>query len=52
MEREFGVKATLRDGPHGIFEVSMDGRIIYTSKNRPGQLPSKGEIFSIIYGEV
>ena len=49
IEQEFGLKATLKEGHGGIFEVTLNNNIIYTNKNQCGQLPTLVEIFSKIY---
>jgi hypothetical protein len=39
----------LKEGHGGIFEVILNNNIIYNNKNKCGQLPTLGEIFSKIY---
>ena len=45
--REFGVESTLTPGHGGIFEVSVDGKVIF-SKKLVGRFPKDGEVGRII----
>ena len=36
-------------GHEGVFEVTLNDKIIYTNKNQCGQLPTLEEISSMIY---
>jgi selenoprotein W-related protein len=39
----FGVQATLVAGSGGVFDVLVDGRLVY-SKDQTGRFPDPGEI--------
>jgi len=41
---KLGITAKLKKGHGGIFEVAMDGRIVYTNRNVCGTLPTEEEI--------
>jgi predicted Rdx family selenoprotein len=41
---KLGITAKLKKGHGGIFEVAMDGRILYTNRNVCGSLPTEEEV--------
>lgn len=45
IEQKFGVACELIEGAGGVFDVSVDGKLIY-SKHQTGRFPEHGEIFS------
>jgi selT/selW/selH-like putative selenoprotein len=49
LEKGLGVKAKLVRGSGGIFDVSADGKVVY-SKHRTGRFPHPGEVLGILKG--
>jgi selenoprotein W-related protein len=47
LRQAFGVEATLIPGSGGVFDVTVDGRLVY-SKHRTGRFPTSGEVVQII----
>lgn len=47
LKREFGVDAELIEGAHGVFDVTVDGKLIF-SKDKLYRFPSEGEITKFI----
>jgi len=47
LKREFGIDAELIEGAHGVFDVTVDGRLIF-SKDRLYRFPVEGEITRLI----
>jgi len=47
LEKEFGVKAQLIKGQDGVFEVMVDGDLVY-SKRALGRFPEDGEVAGAI----
>jgi selenoprotein W-related protein len=43
LERELGAEVTLIKGSGGVFDVEVDGRLVY-SKARTGRFPHPGEV--------
>ena len=43
------MKPTLIEGKGGIFDVEVDGKLIF-SKKKVGRFPEKGEIFALLDG--
>ena len=43
MSKEFGVKAELIPGDGGIFDVTVDGKMVF-SKFKIGRFPESGEV--------
>ena len=43
LEREFGVRTQLIEGSGGVFDVTVDGQLIY-SKHDQGRFPEHDEI--------
>jgi len=50
IQREFGVQSELLEGSGGIFDVKVDGQLIY-SKQAQGRFPQHDEIVDLIRGE-
>ena len=42
---KFGVTAHLKEGHNGIYEVSVNSKMIYTNQSKCGRLPENEEIF-------
>ena len=49
MDREFGTSTHLIKGANGVFEVVVDGDLVY-SKRSLGRFPDDGEVADIIRG--
>jgi len=49
LHKDFGAEIELIAGANGIFEVAVDGRMIF-SKSAQGRFPRSGEISSLIRG--
>ena len=47
MERRFGTRPALIKGGGGIFEVKLDGELIF-SKKQTGRFPAPGEVEATI----
>jgi len=47
IERELGVTARLVKGARGVFDVVVDGRLVF-SKDRAGRFPDPGEVVRLI----
>jgi len=43
LRTQFGVEAKLVPGSHGIFDVVVDGKLVY-SKFETGRFPNPGEV--------
>ena len=41
---KLGITAKLKKGHGGIFEVAIDGKVLYTNRNVCGSLPTEEEI--------
>jgi selenoprotein W-related protein len=48
--REFGVKSQLIEGGGGVFDVTVDGQLIY-SKHDQGRFPEHDEIVDLIQAQ-
>ena len=48
IEREFSVQPVLQDGHGGIFEVTVDGGLVFTNRSQCGPLPQPDEILRLI----
>lgn len=48
IENQFGITAELSEGHNGIYEVAIDGNIVYTNKEVCGQLPENEQIIQQI----
>ena len=47
LEQSFGTTATLIEGSHGIFDVRLDGELIY-SKDETGRFPDNDEVILLV----
>jgi len=47
LEKDLGVGATLVAGSGGIFDVTVDGKLVF-SKKKIGRFPEPGEILGIL----
>lgn len=47
MKTDLGVDADLIKGSHGIFDVKVDGKVVY-SKDKIGRFPDAGEVTALI----
>ena len=47
MEHEFGAKVELIEGKDGVFEVTVDGNLVF-SKRALGRFPDDGEVVEVI----
>ncbi len=47
IERELGVRAELVKGARGVFDVVVDGRLVF-SKGQTGRFPDPGEVVRFI----
>ncbi|MGH7319738.1 MAG: Rdx family protein [Candidatus Rokuibacteriota bacterium] len=47
IKKEFGLPAGLQEGHGGIFDVAIDGKLVY-SKHETYRFPSNDEIFAKI----
>ncbi len=49
LQERYGAEVTLQRGKGGAFEVTVDGRLLY-SKLREGRFPTHDEIDALIAG--
>jgi selenoprotein W-related protein len=49
LEHEFGAKVELIEGKDGVFEVTVDGNLVF-SKRALGRFPDDGEVAEAIRG--
>jgi selT/selW/selH-like putative selenoprotein len=47
IKKEFGITASLKSGHGGVFDVTLDGRRIY-SKDETHRFPTDAEVFAKI----
>ena len=47
MKREFGVDAEIIKGSHGVFDVKVDGKLVY-SKDKTDRFPDPGEVSELL----
>lgn len=47
IKKKYGLTATLREGAGGIFEVSIDGKVVYSNQTTY-RFPTDPEIFEKI----
>lgn len=50
MKQHLGVDATLIPGHGGVFDVTVDGKLVY-SKKAVGRFPQPGEVVSLLKQE-
>lgn len=48
IKNEFGLIAELNEGHNGIYEVAINGNIVYTNQEQAVQFPTDEEIFQEI----
>jgi predicted Rdx family selenoprotein len=46
-----GVRAELIDGDNGIFDVAVDGEVVY-SRHKTGEFPTDFEIVALVRGRM
>jgi selenoprotein W-related protein len=51
IKREFDVKVDLKEGTGGIFEVALDGRVVFSNLEE-GRFPENQEIFEKIHEQI
>ena len=44
-----GVDAKMIEGSGGVFDVTVDGKLVY-SKHQTGRFPSPGEVLKLVKG--
>ena len=49
LKEALGVDANLIEGSHGIFDVKVDGRLVY-SKAKTHKFPDAGEVSGLVRG--
>jgi selT/selW/selH-like putative selenoprotein len=47
LKKNFGVDAAIIKGSHGIFDVKVEGKTVY-SKDETGRFPEPGEVSALI----
>ena len=47
MRKRFGIEATLEKSSGGVFEVSLDGELLF-SKKALGRFPQPGEVEKVL----
>ena len=47
MKKSFGAESDLIAGKNGIFDVKVDGKLVY-SKHETGRFPNKGEVTALL----
>jgi selenoprotein W-related protein len=47
LKRDFGVDAELVPGSGGVFDVTADGKVVY-SKKMTGRFPNSGEVTKLL----
>jgi selT/selW/selH-like putative selenoprotein len=47
LKKDFGVEPALIKGSHGIFDVKVDGKTVY-SKDKTGRFPEPGEVSALL----
>lgn len=50
LKKELGVPVTLVQGDRGIFDVRVDGTLIYSKKDCGGRFPTGDEILARLRG--
>lgn len=48
IEKKFGIIAKLEEGHNGIYEVVVNGNVVYTNQSACGQFPTDEEVFQEI----
>ena len=47
LKQAFGAQARLVEGSGGVFDVTVDGRLVY-SKHNTGRFPDEGEVVELV----
>jgi len=47
LEQRLGVQSTLTPGSGGVFDVTVDGTVVF-SKKKVGRFPEPGEVLDIL----
>ena len=47
IKEAFGAETTLIEGSGGVFDVTVDGRLVY-SKDQTGRFPQPGEVVGLM----
>jgi len=47
LKQAFGAQAKLVEGSGGVFDVTVDGRLVY-SKDKTGRFPDEGEVVALL----
>ena len=45
---KLGITANMKEGHGGIFEVAIDGKVLYTNSNKCGNLPQNEDTLRMI----
>jgi len=48
IQKTFGIAVGLREGHGGLFEVTLNGDMVYTNQGKCSRLPTVGEVKGII----
>jgi selT/selW/selH-like putative selenoprotein len=48
IQSSFEIPVELKEGHNGIFEISMNGKVIYSNNNSGTVVPPEGEVLDII----
>ncbi|MCB9844719.1 MAG: hypothetical protein H6811_01855 [Phycisphaeraceae bacterium] len=48
IKEAFGIEATLTPGESGAFDVSLDGQMVYTNKERRGFIPEPEHVLGLL----
>jgi hypothetical protein len=46
---EFGIDAELASGERGGYDVTLDGRMIYTNADNRGTIPDDDEVIELLH---
>jgi len=47
---KLGIESDLREGHGGLFEVSVDNKVLFTNNKKCGNLPRNEDIVGLIQG--
>lgn len=50
IQDRYGLEARLVEGHDGIYEVRVDGEVLYTNQEPPGGLPEEAELLTLLEG--
>ena len=48
IEREFGIAVLLKEGHGAIFELTVEGEVVYTNQSKCGVLPQEKEVLDLV----